>query len=248
MDFRCRTEPPSQHVCMDFPCWANRPCGGTSAWISAAGLNRPCGGMSAWISCRRTAVAHVAWISVLGEPPCGGMSAWTSTAGLNRRRSMSAWISCAGRTARRGMSAWISRAERTACAAARPHGFSAPDCRRNVFYSLVSVLRAVFRSRFFNSAFLGFIGSGKDRPFPARDLGLRPELASQRPVFRLFPNACEGLPAAEPVAAKDLRLDIPSRRRYNVDRRLLQAAGQRCRMERFSQAGARGEALKGGKA
>ena len=108
------------------------------------------------------------------EPPCGGMSAWTSTAGLNRRRSMSAWISCAGRTAR---------------AAACPHGFPVLHCRRNAFYSLVSVLRAVFRSRFFNSAFLGFIGSGKDRPFPARDLGLRPELASQRPVFRLFPNA-----------------------------------------------------------
>ena len=116
---------------MDFPCWANRPCGGTSTLIFSAGLNRLCGGMSAW----------------------------------------------------------ISRAGRTAHAAARPHGFSAPDCRRNVFYSLVSVLRAVFRSRFFNSAFLGFIGSGKDRPFPARDLGLCPELVSQRPVFRLFPNA-----------------------------------------------------------
>lgn len=88
-----------------------------------------------------------------------------------------------------GMSAWISCAGRTACAAARPRGFSAPDCRRNVFYLPVSAIRAVFRGCFFNSAFLGFIGSGKDRPFPARDLGLRPELVSQRPVFRLFPNA-----------------------------------------------------------
>ena len=119
MNFRCRTEPPSRrHVCVDFLCWANRPCGG-----------------------------------------------------------MSAWISCAGRTAR---------------AAARPHGFPVLHCRRNAFYSLVSVLRAVFRGRFF-TAFLG-ICYGEDWPFPARDLGLRPELASQRPVFRLFPNAARDCP------------------------------------------------------
>ena len=134
MEFRCRTEPPSQHVCMDFPCWANRPCGGMSTLIFSAGLNRLCGGMSAWI---------------FG----------------------------AGRTAR---------------AAARPHGFPVLHCRRNAFYSLVSALRAVFRGRFF-TAFLG-ICYGEDWPFPARDLGLRPELASQRPVFRLFPNAARDCP------------------------------------------------------
>ena len=167
MDFRCRTEPPSQHVCMDFPCWANRPCGGMSTLIFSAGLNRLCGGMSAWIfGAGRTAraAARLSGFPVQGEPPV--------------RRHVNIDFQC-----------WIEPP-------VRRHVRVDFRCRTAAATFFICRFRRFARFSAVVSLTLHFwaTGSGKDWSFPARDLDLCPELASQRPVFRLFPNAARDCP------------------------------------------------------